>query len=146
MNAMYEAKFNKYITKSHSRFAEPDEIVAGLQRLEPNGKCYAGVPIYYDGETLFVDKSESHTIGIGPTGCKKTRTLVIPTVNSIIASGESAIINDPKGEIYHKTGGFAKRCGSKVLVLNFRKPSASHGWNPLSLCYKYYQTGDEEAA
>ncbi|MBR0113001.1 MAG: type IV secretory system conjugative DNA transfer family protein, partial [Clostridia bacterium] len=143
---MYEAKFSKYITKSHSRFAEPEEITAGLQKTGSSGSTCAGVPLYYDGECLYEDTSDAHTIGVGPTGCKKTRTLVIPLVNSIISAGESAVINDPKGELYKYTGGLARQRGADIRILNFRKPSSSNGWNPLSMPYKYYKMGEEEEA
>lgn len=135
-----------YTTTSHSRFAEPDEIISTLQKVAEQDNTAAGISVYYDGESLYVDSSDYHTIAIGPTGCKKTRTLVIPLVNTIISAGESAVINDPKGEIYKLTSGFAAYKGADVKVINFRKPSASYGWNPLSLAYKYHQQDDDETA
>ena len=143
---MYEAKYSKYITKSHSRFAEPEEIKASLEQVSAQDCSYAGVPLYYEHERLFVDHSDMHTITIGPTGCKKSRTVVIPTVESIIASGESAVINDPKGEIYKITSGAARQKGADVYVLNFRKPGYSHGWNPLAQAHRYYQRDNFDAS
>lgn len=143
---MYEARYRKYITKSHSRFAEPVELTASLKCITPENYTHSGAPLFYENGNLYVDDSDAHTIAIGPTGCKKTRTIVVPTVESIIASGESAVINDPKGEIYRKTSGAANKKGADVYVLNFRKPSESHGWNPLAQAHRYYQIGNLDAA
>lgn len=142
---VYEAKYSKYITKSYSRFAEPKEIAAQLKNVDKSHNN-AGAPLYYSGGKLFVDNSDAHTITVGPTGCKKSRTVVIPTVESIIAAGESAVINDPKGEIYKITSGQAHSNGAQVYVLNFRKPSQSCGWNPLAQAHKYYQRGNFDAS
>lgn len=143
---MYEAKYSKYVTKSHSRFAEPEEIKESLSAIPGNGDSHSGAPLFYENNTLYVDNSDAHTIAIGPTGCKKSRTVVVTTVDSIIAAGESAIINDPKGEIYQRTSGAARKKGANVFVINFRKPSESHGWNPLLQAYKYYQRNDFDAS
>lgn len=143
---MYEAKYSKYVTKSHSRFAEPEEIKKSLVAISSNGNLCSGAPLFYENNKLYVDNSDAHTIAIGPTGCKKSRTVAIPTVESIIAAGESAIINDPKGEIYQYTSGAARKRRANVFVLNFRKPSESHGWNPLLQAHKYYQRNDFDAS
>lgn len=143
---MYEARYRKYITKSHSRFAEPAELTASLNSITAEDHSHSGAPLFYENGKLYVDDSDAHTIAIGPTGCKKSRTVVVPTVESIIASGESAVINDPKGEIYHKTSGAARQKGANVYILNFRNPSDSHGWNPLAQAHRYYQIGNLDAA
>ncbi len=145
---MYESKYKRYITKSQSRFAEREEI---LKNAVPFSKGRskiknAGVPVYYASGKLYVDNSDSHSIIIGPTGCKKTRTTVFSTVGSIIESGESAVINDPKGEIYRKTAGRAEKLGAKVYVLNLRKPGTSHCWNPMAQAYRYNAEGKEAEA
>ena len=142
---MYEAKYAKYITKNHSRFAEPGEITGQLRTMD-KGSSNAGATLYYEDGKLFVDSSDAHTITVGPTGCKKSRTVVVPTVESIIASGESAVINDPKGEIFRTTGGQARSRGAIVHVLDFRKPSQSCCWNPLAQAHKYYQRGNFDAS
>ena len=143
---MYEAKYSKYVTKSHARFAEPAEIVSSVKSISAHNHQYAGAPLYYENERLYVDHSDVHTITIGPTGCKKSRIIAIPTVESIIAAGESAVINDPKGELYRITGSAARKKGADVFVLNYRRPSCSHGWNPLTQAQKYYQRGDFDAS
>lgn len=139
---MFEAKYRRYITKSQARFAEPDEIRPHVKAVSgEDGKKAAGVPLYHENGTLYVDDTDNHTMGIGPTGCKKTRTLVYSTVASIIEAKESAVINDPKGEIYRNTAKRAIESDMNVFVLNFRNPSRSHFWNPMSQSFKFREQG-----
>ena len=144
---MFEAKYRRFITKSSARFAEPEEICSGLEALgKDDAAPPAGVPLYARGKTVFVDTSDNHTVGIGPSGCKKSRTAVFTTAFSVIASGESAVINDPKGEIYRRTAWLAKKKEAYIKVLNFRKPSLSHHWNPLIQAFNYLKAGKEDEA
>ena len=144
---MYEAKYRRYITKSESRFAEKEEITAELKPMKDSaGRYAAGVPLENRVGKVYVDPGDNHTIGIGPSGCKKSRTAVFTTALSVILSGESAIINDPKGEIYKRTAVVAKKKNAVIKVLNFRKPSLSHHWNPLMQAYHYAQEGKKDEA
>ena len=142
---MYEAKFQKYLTKNVARFAEPEEICESLVPFKNEyGVFAAGVPLFYKDKTLYVDNSDAHTMVIGPTGCKKSRVTVFSTVSSAIEAGESAIINDPKGEIFRKTAARAKEKGMDVYLLNFRNPSKSFYWNPLRQALKFSLSGNED--
>ena len=145
---MYEAKYQKYITKNESRFAEASEIMrsATLAFGKGNIKQAAGIPLYSKNGKVYVDAEDNHTLVIGPTGCKKSRVTVNTTVASIIESGESAIINDPKGEIYRKTSHRAQELGAEVVVLNCRNPSYSYGWNPLAQARKFQAEGKTDEA
>lgn len=144
---MYESKYSKYLIQNANRFATKEEVI---DFCKPN-KCekkekYAGVPILYVDDTLYVDNSDSHYMIVGGTGSKKTRTSVINTIMSIVAAGENAVITDPKGELYKKTGGFAKKSGYNVKVLNLRNPKRSDCWNPMYLPYMLDITGKKEEA
>lgn len=139
---MYEAKYQKYIMHNTTRFAEAEEIKKCCLSVD-NGSA-AGIPLYYDFKNLYVDNEDNHSIIIGPTGCKKSRITVFSTVASIIKAGESAIINDPKGEIYRNTAGIAKEKDFNVFVLNFRKPSESHFWNPLRQARNFFDKGMDD--
>lgn len=144
---MYEAKYRRFITKSSTRFAEPEEICDGLAVIGADETQHsAGVPLYARGKSIFVDPSDNHTVGIGPSGCKKSRTAVFTTAFTVIAAGESAVINDPKGEIYRRTAWMAKKKKATIKVLNFRKPSLSHHWNPLIQAFNYLKAGKEDEA
>ena len=68
--------------------------------------------------------NDSHVKVTGNTGTGKSTSVSIPFVRNIVDIGtESAIIVDPKGEIYSETAGYAKN--HKVYVLDFRSPATS---------------------
>ena len=134
---MYESKYSRYVTYSNTRFAEDDEIIRSLVPLSQG----AGVPLYEKDGVVYVDNKDNHSITIGGTGCGKTRASAKTTIRSVIANKESAIINDPKGELFKATAGYATSMNYKVNVLNLRDPEKSHHWNPLDMIYNYYQNG-----
>lgn len=144
---MYEAKYSKYITKSSARFATEDEIKESTVRITRDsrgGGC--GAVMYYEDGALYVDDSDAHIYVQGGTGSKKTRTEGISIIKSIMKAGENILVNDPKGELYRNTAGYARSCGYNVKVLNFRDVSRSNGWNPLSLSRVFEAKGDSAAA
>lgn len=139
---MFESKYRRYMIQNDVRFAEEKEIVSNLSSIH-NG---SGIPLYAKNDKVFVDDTDNHTVVIGPTGCKKSRLTVMTTVASIIHKGESAVINDPKGEIYRKTARLAKKRGATVYVLNLRDTKKSNSWNPLSQAYYAHKAHYTEVA
>lgn len=140
---MYESKYSKYITRSKTRFAEPEEIMqiaTPFIKSEMSKGC--GVPIYYRESILYTDNSDAHYYVQGPTGSKKSRIIETNTVNSIIKAGESFVVNDPKGETFVRTACHAKSENYNVLVFNMRDVTKSQGWNPLSIIYDFYKKGN----
>ena len=135
---MFESKYSKYVTYNDTRFAEEDEI---LSTLSPSDKG-SGVPLYEKDGVIYVDDRDNHSIVIGGTGCGKTRASCKVAIRSVIENGESAIINDPKGELYRATVTFALSRNYRIRVLNLRTPEKSHHWNPLHLIYHYYTKGN----
>ena len=143
---MYEARYARYFTQSEARFAEPEEIEAAATEVSADQHRAAGTPLAYRDGRYYLDNSDNHSLIIGPTGCKKSRLAAIPTMQSIIAKGESAVVNDPKLELYRKTAAAARKAGAQVYVVNLRDPKHSHGWNPLRLAYRFYKQGKRDEA
>ena len=144
---MYESKYAKYLIQNTNRFATQEEVVRFCKPNKKNNKeMFSGVPIFYDNKTLYVDNSDSHYLISGGTGSKKTRTSVINTILSMIASGEIVICTDPKGELYMKTGGAAKAADYNIKVFNLRNPKRSDAWNPMTLPYLLDVKGKKEEA
>ena len=106
----------------------------------------AGIPLINNGKEMFVDNGEYHNLVIGSTGSGKTQTIVKPMVNLLAKKGESMIITDPKGEIYKYSANYLKKKGYKIIVLNFREPLRGNSWNPLTLPFKYYRSGNQDKA
>ena len=139
---MYESKYRRFMIHNSVRFAEETEIKNSLKPIADG----SGVPMYSNKEEVFVDDSDNHTIVIGPTGCKKTRLTVMTAVASVINRGESAVINDPKGEIYRNTAHLAAEHGANVYVLNLRNTKKSNSWNPLAQAHFAQKSGNTEEA
>lgn len=109
---------------------------------------FGGVSLLYSKEKrqLAVDASDNHTLVIGASGSKKTRSLVLPTIKVLAYAGESMIINDPKGELYTRTAGELRDLGYRIITINLRDPTVGHAWNPLRIPYLYYKSGDMDKA
>ena len=107
-----------------------------------------GVPLLYikEKQQLAVDATDSHTLVVGASGSKKTRSLVLPTIKVLGYAGESMIINDPKGELYNRSAGELKELGYNIITVNLRDPLQGHAWNPLQIPYGYYKVGDMDKA
>ncbi len=111
------------------KWSEAPEIKRAL-KMEGAGPLFYvedGKPYAYDGE--------ANTLILGMSGTGKTRGVSIPTVHSYIRNHESAIIVDPKGEIYKYTEGSITK-DYDCHVINCKDPEASETVNPLTLAYK----------
>src|SRR5574344_1188745 len=134
--------------KGYSRWCKEKEMKQELKPVNVTAnKCeYAGVPLIMKENEMWVDNGEYHNLVIGATGSGKTQAVIYPTVESLAKKGESMIITDPKGEIYEKTSNMLKEKGYNILLLNFRDPQQGNAWNPLSLPYDMYKSGNQDKA
>jgi len=131
-----------------TRFMTQEEFAEGLEELDLNRSEYkaAGLPLLVKGDRVYADASDSHTIIFGATGSKKTRLLVMPSVELLCRAGESFVVTDPKGEVHKRTAECARRAGYQVHCLNLRDLQKSKSWNPLELPYRYYSEGNTSKA
>ena len=130
----------------YSKWAKVDDIknAIGVKVVEEGDHSYeaAGVPLYAEKGKIWVDDGESHSLIIGSTGSGKTYCIVNPLVHILAKHSESMVITDPKGEIYEKNAEFLRDRGYKIVLLNFRNPQKGNMWNPLTLPYKLYKSGN----
>lgn len=135
-------------SKGYSRWAKENEIKEELDQVEIHQKNSkkAGIPLILNDKEMWVDNSEYHSLVIGATGSGKTQTVVLPQVYSLAKAKESMIITDPKGEIYEKTSNMLRARGYQILLLNFRDPQNGNAWNPMSLPYEIYKSGNQDKA
>ena len=136
--------------KGYSRWAKDKEMKAekDIVMVTPQQEVsdVAGVPLLLSDKEAWVDNGEYHTLVIGSTGSGKTQTVIKPTVKLLAKAGESMIITDPKGEIYEATANMLRDKGYDVQILNFRDPQNGSSWNPLSLPYRMYKSGNQDKA
>ena len=132
-----------------ARWARDEEIMKATSRIrlsDPECVIRSGLPVISDGDTVYVDDSDAHSLIIGATGSKKSRLFAMPMLEIIRRSGESVVVTDPKGELYDLTASAFKASGYNVNVINLREPAKSNGWNPLALARQYLRKGDAERA
>ena len=154
-NKSKSERYKNYFT-SESELAKPFKVYS-LQngKVNSGNKSFkswdigmAGVPLSWnnDNGNVAVDHTDTHTLIIGPTGSKKSRLIVMPTVRILGSEGESMIISDPKAEIFNRTAGYLKNLGYEVLVLNLRSPMHGKRWNPLAIPFEFFMRGDIDKA
>jgi len=134
--------------KRWSKWETQKEMQKSLVHVKASDKTMpvGGIPIITDGDNMYLDSGEYHSIVIGSTGAGKTRRFIQPMLNTLIKGGESIIVTDPKGELYRNNSGILKAMGYKTVVLNFREPLRGNSWNPLALPYYYYKKGNIDKA
>ena len=70
--------------KGYSRWAKDKEIEEqrNVEMININDKStnFAGTPLLYKKDNIWVDNGENHTLVIGATGSGKTQTVILPTV------------------------------------------------------------------
>lgn len=149
--AEYDAyKYSPDVPLLHgTRWASEEEIKQSMTRVrlsDAEGRFVSGLPVISNGETVYVDDSDAHSLIIGSTGSKKTRLFAMPMLELIRRAGESAVVTDPKGELYDLTAASFEKSGYQVDVINLRDPYRSNGWNPLAVARAYQEAGNTERA
>lgn len=102
----------------------------------------SGIPITTDGERLYFSNKDHHTLVIGSTGSGKTQSVVLPQAKLAMLANESLIIKDNNGDIYNALAGNLEKKGYKIYTLNFKDTNLSNNWNPLTLPYNLYKSGN----
>ena len=142
-------KYSSYLVNNQeTRWATTDEIKnsGAYVNLAHDDLPAGGLPLISNGKELYVDDKDTHTMIFGATGSKKTRLFCMPMINLFAKAGESFVVTDPKGELFAKTSGYVTSKGYKPIVLNFRNVGYGDFWNPLSLPYTLYHSGEKEKA
>ncbi|MDD4188422.1 MAG: type IV secretory system conjugative DNA transfer family protein [Bacilli bacterium] len=136
--------------KGYSRWTREREMKTAKDiariKISDEDTTAAGIPIINNGKDMWVDNGENHTLVIGATGSGKTTAVVDPLVQSLAKAGESMILTDPKGEIYRNHSEMLRNKGYNIIILNFRNPTLGNAWNPLTLPYRLYKSGNTDKA
>ena len=121
------------------RWSSMDDIKRSLSRDS------AGPAVCYENGSSYIYDSEGHTLVMGTTGSGKSRRLIIPMVNSYLEYNESAVIVDPKGEVYRNTKEMIPP-SYKVYLIDYRNifSPLTDCFNPLYASYQLYKNGTEE--
>lgn len=124
------------------RYSTEHEIKSILKNISETS---GGGPVLWvdpDTKDVYVLDSESHVIFLGQSGTGKTRRGTISMIRAWIASKESYIVVDPKGDLREATICFAKAADYDTLTFNYRDINQSVGFNMLALPYELYKSGE----
>lgn len=137
---------------NQTRFLSSEELKGLYNRISKKSKTEnsidllrGGIPMLADKDNIYIDTSESHSVVFGATGSRKTRMIVMPTIEILSRAGESFLVTDPKGEICDYTIENVKKRGYTTTVIDLRKMDSEKGWNPLMLPYLTYKTYTEKS-
>lgn len=132
----------------YSKWCDAKDIKKELKMVKPtDAKAdYAGIALINDGKKIWVDDGDYHNLIIGSTGSGKTQNIIFPMIELLAKHGESMIITDPKGELYEKKSNMLRSKGYNIVLLNFRDPGRGNAWNPMSLPYNLYKSGNRDKA
>lgn len=86
-------------------------------------------------------KGNRNILILGSPGTGKSFCYVRNAIFQAIVRGESAVVTDPKGELYESTSEKLRECGYDVFVFNLVNPIRSDAWDCLSEIYDP-ETGD----
>ena len=73
-----------------------------------------------------------HIAVFGASGTRKSRGVIRPALFTILKRGESAVITDPKAELYNDTAELFRKNGYEVKVFNLVDPRHGDSWNCMS--------------
>jgi type IV secretion system protein VirD4 len=120
-----------------------DKFIEGLVVRDLSGPGGpAGLPMdSTDPHCMYIDTSECHNLIIGGSGSGKSRRIIMQQVLTMVGSGESAVIFDPKGEICAMTNEPLAADGYSIHVMDLRNPLTSSGWNMFEWPYQLYKGG-----
>ncbi len=132
----------------YSKWCDAKDMKAELKMIRPTDAKTdaAGIALINDGKKIWVDNGDYHNLIIGSTGSGKTQDIIFPMIEILAKHGESMIITDPKGELYEKKSNMLRSKGYNIVVLNFRDPGRGNAWNPMSLPYNLYKSGNRDKA
>lgn len=94
----------------------------------------------------WIVSQDGHNLVAGAPGAGKSTQVLMPTLGVIASSGESAVITDPKGEMFTTTAGLFAAQGYQVVRFDLRDPAQSVRWNPLAALARQWASGDQAAA
>lgn len=137
-------------TNGYSRWCKNKEMKKALDivviKPTDDNISKGGIPLYNDGNEVWVDTGGYHNMIIGSTGSGKSQSISFPFINVMAKAGESMIVTDPKGELYEGTAKELEKRGYNIVLLNFRDPDKGNGWNPFTIPYQLYKSGNKDKA
>lgn len=126
----------------YSKWETIDGFRDSLKLVKYNGKeklSKSGIPLDGDESNIYLDTRNVHSIVIGSKGTGRHEGIILPMVDSILSSGESAFICDQSNDTYETTRDMFIKEGYKVFYFDLDRGVDSNCWNPFDLALQYYK-------
>lgn len=124
----------------YSRWENKSDIKNHLRKIDYRKNVeHSGLPLIYEGDSIYVTDGNSHSLIVGATGSGKTQTTILPLIKLSMLANESVVVNDPKGELYKSTANGFRKNGYNVIMLDFDNAIYGNYFNPLNLAYRLYK-------
>jgi type IV secretion system protein VirD4 len=115
-----------------------------------NKDAKGGLVVGYEkaggSENIFCLGDDVHSLTVGATRSGKSRCIVLQSVAYTALTGESMIVNDPKGELAAYCTPYLKRLDYEVILLDFKSPLKSSRYNFLQPVIDAVNRGDNAKA
>lgn len=137
-----------YISSNEISFGDTSDLLKlGVQIDLKRPYEKGGLPLCSDAKSMIVSTSDTHSLTLGTTGSRKTRSVVLPMVLNIAGANEkqSMVIHDTKGDVPKYTYDYLISQGYEVYVLNFRNPVASDHYNIFDTITDTFKTNRRKA-
>lgn len=125
------SKYGTYGTASWMKDKELKEILEIKPPLQADGIILGEK----NGSVVCLPKDtrlNRHIAVFGASGTRKSRGVIRPALFTILKRGESAVITDPKAELYNDTAELFRKNGYEVKVFNLVDPRHGDSWNCMS--------------
>ena len=125
------SKYGTYGTASWMKDKELKEIL----EIKPPPQADGIILGEKNGSVVCLPKDTGlnrHIAVFGASGTRKSRGVIRPALFTILKRGESAVITDPKAELYNNTAELFRKNGYEVKVFNLVDPRHGDSWNCMS--------------
>lgn len=112
-----------------------DKELKEILEIKPPGQADGIILGEKNGSVVCLPKDtrlNRHIAVFGASGTMKSRGIIRPALFTILKRGESAIITDPKAELYNDTAELFRQNGYEVKVFNLVSPQHGDSWNCMS--------------
>lgn len=132
---------------SFSKWEDKDGFIVDQKLIRYNGRDKidkSGIPMCSIDNDIFLDTNNTNSIIIGSKGSCKHQAIIFPMLDSICASGESALVSNYDDEVIDVTKDMFLKNGYSIYSFDFDNALNTMGWNPFSLPVKYYKEGNSD--
>ena len=122
----------------------------GKVKAKSNKNASGGLVVGYEKhgkiEDIYYLSDDVHSLTIGTTRSGKSRCIVLQSIAFTAISGESIVVNDPKGELAAYCMPYLKSLGYEVICVDFKSPLKSSRYNFLQPVIDAVNRGDKSKA